>query len=335
MSATTGRPPLRHYATYFDRHYLVKGLALYRSLERHSGPFILWTVCFDDETHAILRSLELPHARLIRQAELDAWDRELAATATDGRSRVEYYFTTTPCLLRLVLERAPDSGLVTYLEADLFFYSSPEALFDELGERSVMVVAHRFHADYAWLTSVAGIYNVGALVFRDDDTGRACLDRWRAQCLTWCHRRAEEGKYADQRYLDEWPSRYAGRVAVARRPGIGVAHWNLRNYAVAAPAPHARPAVDGDPVVFYHWSGLAMLSGHLFVDVWRHFPLDRDQFAAVYAPYLRALRQAADEVRAVAPRFSARLGGATLKSLISGIGRGRLILAAERWTLYR
>jgi hypothetical protein len=66
-----------HYATYFDRHYLTRGLALYRSLCDHGPPFQLWTLCLDEDTQHTLQDLHLEHLRLVSIVELERADPAL------------------------------------------------------------------------------------------------------------------------------------------------------------------------------------------------------------------------------------------------------------------
>jgi hypothetical protein len=73
-----------HYATYFDRHYLTRGLALYRSLARHSPPFRLWVLCLDDDTRRTLSRLRPDNMSLIPLADLERSD---PALLTARRSR--------------------------------------------------------------------------------------------------------------------------------------------------------------------------------------------------------------------------------------------------------
>src|SRR5439155_18303575 len=110
-----------HYATYFDRHYLTRGLALYRSLVRHSPPFVLWVLCLDDETHRALSGLRLDHVGLVPPAEVERTDPALAAAKRD-RKPVEYYWTCGPSFLLHLFRRQPEIDLLTYLDADLFFF---------------------------------------------------------------------------------------------------------------------------------------------------------------------------------------------------------------------
>ena len=66
-----------------------------------------------------------------------------------------------------------------------------------------------------------GKFNVGILGFRNDAEGLRCLRAWRAQCNAWCHDRIEDGKFADQKYLDTWPEAFRTLV-VSEHPESAV-----------------------------------------------------------------------------------------------------------------
>ena len=75
---------MRHFCTYFDRHYLVRGLALYRSLKEHAGPFTLWVLCFDEWSYDVLTKLAEPDLRPIALADFERDDPELLAVSRPG-----------------------------------------------------------------------------------------------------------------------------------------------------------------------------------------------------------------------------------------------------------
>jgi hypothetical protein len=57
------------------------------------------------------------------------------------------------------------------MDADLFFFNSPIALYDEIGAHSITIIEHRFPP---YLRN-SGIYNVGWLLFKRDEHALACL----------------------------------------------------------------------------------------------------------------------------------------------------------------
>src|SRR5689334_7153915 len=105
---------MRHFCTYFDKHYLSRGLALYHSIRAHHPDFRLYVCCMDDAARDYLVKAALPGMIVVGLAELEAHDPEFARTKTT-RSRVEYYFTSTACWLRYVFQRFADVDLLAYV----------------------------------------------------------------------------------------------------------------------------------------------------------------------------------------------------------------------------
>lgn len=242
---------VRHFCTYFDRNYASFGLALHASLRRHCPAFKLWVLCLDDETYSLVSKLNLPDVAPIRLGDLEAAEPDLVRVKAE-RSRVEYIFTCTPFLPLHVLRLDESVKLVTYLDADLWFTASPELLFDEIGDRSVGIVPHRFSPDLVHLEE-NGRFNVGWLTFRRDEAGLACLRWWRDRCVEWCFLRHEPGRYADQKYLDTWPQQFPG-VCVIEQRGANLGLWNIRGQALTVT--DGQVAVEGHPLVFFHFHGL-------------------------------------------------------------------------------
>ncbi len=284
-----------NFCTYFDQNYLVRGLTLYHSLKAQTDSFVLWTLCLDDFTYRLLKKLNLPHLRPVALAELEVSDPALFQ-AKASRSRVEYYFTCSPVWPLYLLNHFPEIDLITYLDADLYFYSDPAPIFEELGQNSILIIAHRFPAQLRYMES-HGIYNVGLVSFRNDRAGRQALEWWRERCLEWCFDRAEDGKYGDQKYLDDWPSRFQAVVALQYK-GANLAPWNWLNYKISVVDDAA--VIDGQPLIFYHFHNLKLFNDWLFdPGVIDYGPMPLTLRRWLYQPYLLALKQTAAEIKAL------------------------------------
>jgi hypothetical protein len=274
------------YCTYFDKNYLSRGLALYHSLQRHSPKFRLFVLCLDDETHQILTRQAYPHVTVVARAELEKHDPELLATRPQ-RSRVEYYFTTTPCWLRFIFDRFPEVQRLTYVDADLYFFASPAPLFEEMADASIAIVEHRFLP--RWREHEAnGRFNVGWLSFRRDEQGLGCVDWWRERCIEWCFDRVEGERYADQKYLDQWP-RLFPRLRVMQHKGVNVAPWNLGNWPVLNTP--GGITVGDQPLICFHFHQLKQVLGPVYstgLAAWK-VPLDGNLRRILFRPYVREL----------------------------------------------
>jgi hypothetical protein len=275
-----------YFCTYFDQHYLDKGLALYHSLTAHCSPFRLWILCMDEITYKILTEMQLPQVQLIPISDFEK-DDNLLLKAKQNRSLVEYYFTCTPSLPLYVMDHVPEVDIITYLDSDLYFFSSIEPVYQELGNGSVLIIGHRFPPSLKD-KEIYGIFNVGLLSFRRDDNGIACLHWWRNRCLEWCYTRVENGRFADQKYLDDWPDRFSG-VVILQHKGAGLAAWNIANYFYSWK--NMQFIIDDQPMIVYHFHGLKRINQWIYdtnvISYKTRLPKIVKQ--GLYIPYLKEL----------------------------------------------
>lgn len=288
---------IHNFCTLFDSNYLPRALVMYRSLEDTGENFKLYAVCFDDLSYQILLKLNLPHMVAI---PLDAFESPQLRVVKGQRTAGEYCWTCTPHVIRYVLDiyRLPE---VTYLDADLCFYAMPSLLFAEFQESgaSVLITEHRYTPRYDQsLTS--GIYCVQFMTFKSDERGMRVLQWWQDRCLEWCFARSEDGKFGDQKYLDDWTQRFTG-IHVLQHIGGGVAPWNVQQYLFRRNA-SGNIEVNGVPLVFFHFHGYKYYSNGMH-DL-GNYQLNRTVIDLIYRPYVKELTKAYAEILIVSPDFN-------------------------------
>lgn len=213
-----------NFCTLFDSNYLSRGIALYKSLEKHCENFHLFIFAFDGRTYSILQKLNLQKATII---PLSDFEDEQLLKVKPTRSIAEYCWTSTSSTILYVLENFKVDNC-TYVDADVYFYASPKPIFDELGNDSILITEHRYSPKYNKELK-AGKYCVQFVTFKKDENGLKALRWWRERCLEWCYARYEDGKFGDQLYLDDWTERFQG-VHVMQHLGGGLAAWNIQQY---------------------------------------------------------------------------------------------------------
>ena len=287
-------PTQYNFCTYFDYNYLTRGLVLYHSLALYCQyPFTLWILCFDSETYQTLDNLHLSGVSLIALEQFEAGDLELRR-AKAGRSLVEYFWTCTPSLPLFILNNHPEVQLITYLDADLCFYADPMPIYDEMGDGSILIIDHRYPSELTYLAAAAGVYNVGLLAFRRDERGLACLHWWRDRCMEWCFTHFEDGKFGDQKYLDDWPQRFAG-VVILMQKDAGLAPWNAIQYIIDWK--DGRFTVDDAPLIFYHFHSFKSIARNIVQPTEHCYRLSPLLIEHLYFPYARALQEKERELR--------------------------------------
>lgn len=272
----------RHFATLFDRRYAEKGLALHTSLLRHSSePFTLHILALDQITWKILYDMNLENVDLMYMEHFEYMMHMEPVKAS--RSWQEYCWTCASSFMEMLMPWLDAEG-VTYLDADLFFFSDPKVVHNEIGEKSIGITPHRFPP--AKLHMVRnGKFNVGWVSAKNTKAGRDCISKWAAQCREWCFNRNEGDRFGDQRYLDTWESDYTGEVCAISNIGVNLAPWNISQYSVSQ-----GPRVDGAPVVCYHL--------HEFQNPHQltNYTLRDEDRRHIYAPYVEAWQEASRRI---------------------------------------
>ena len=217
--------------------------------------------------------------------------------------------------------------IITYLDADLFFFSDPTPIYREISDHSIAIIAHRFPPTLCGLEQ-HGIYNVGWVSFRRDELAFTCLNWWRDRCIEWCYDRCENGRFADQKYLDNWPTLFQGVIFLCHK-GANVAPWNLSNHKIRQDGRHVW--VDDQPLVFFHFHGFKQIRRWIYDPNLASFKvrLSKGLRRGIYLPYVRTLLQVTRLLSH--PLQSNSIGSSPRGQLVQALGDGPLFRRVVTW----
>ena len=272
---------MEHFVTLFDNFFLPQGLALQMSMHRHIKEYTLWILCVDNEVHQVLSKLNLSNVRLLKLSNLETPE---LLQVKPRRTKAEYCWTLTPFSPRFVFEADPTVNRVTYLDADLWFRKTPQPIFDELenSKKKVLITDHAYSPDNDQ-SQTAGQYCVQFMTFTRHG-GDVVLKWWEDRCIEWCYARFEDGKFGDQKYLDDWPERFGSIVHVLLDKEKALAPWNAQRF------PYSN-------AIFFHFHGLRIINENkLNIGVYK---IPKILFDNIYIPYIKDLNLASKNLKAV------------------------------------
>lgn len=281
---------MEHYVTLFDSLFLPQGLALHRSMERHAGAYELWILCMDDSVYETLAEIELPNVRLLKLSCLET--PELSAVKPT-RSKGEYCWTLTPFSPRFVFEADATIERVTYLDADMWFRKSPEPIFCEFeaSGKAVLITDHAYAPEHDQ-SATSGQFCVQFMTFTRGSS-EVVRKWWEDRCLEWCYGRHEDGKFGDQKYLDDWPMRFPDLVHVLTEKELMLAPWNATRF------PH------GNSIVWhFHSLRITSNSGDPFSVHLGDYRLPRCVQEVVYIPYISDLQNSSVKLEEIGFKYS-------------------------------
>ena len=270
---------MEHYVTLFDRLFLPQGLALQLSMERHAGEYLLWILCVDDETYEVLTKLSLPNVRLLQLSSLET---EELKKVKPTRSKGEYCWTLTPFAPRFVFESDNSVYRVTYIDADMWFRKNPGSIFQEFNAsgKYVLITDHAYAPEYD-SSATSGQYCVQFMTFIRNE-GEVVRKWWEEKCLDWCYAHFEDGKFGDQKYLDDWSERFNEYVHVLSNKELILAPWNATRY------PYGNACV-------WHFHSLRLIPKHNALSIFfGNYYLSKIIRHNIYAPYIQDLHKSID-----------------------------------------
>jgi hypothetical protein len=283
---------MHHFCTLFDINYLSRGLAMMRSLQAHLPDSHIHVLCMDTKTQDFFTALQLDYVSPIALPTLEAEEPRLEA-CKQARNTAEYCWTLSSVFTRYLMATVPKIDRLTYLDADLLFFSSPQVLFDEMGNRDIAIIEHRYAPHLQHLMQFGRFY-VQWVSFRRSETGMACLHEWAEQCLDWCFAYAEPDRYGDQKYLDTWPTQYGDKLTIIQTLGAGVAPWNFTQYKFTQDAQGIQ--VNQQALVFYHFHQFKKMRFGLFSHCSHFYTQGRPTPTTIYRAYEVALNAAHGDV---------------------------------------
>lgn len=279
----------RFFCTYFDWNYRQKGLALQESLERHCPDYHLWILALDKPTGTLLNRLKLPNVSVIA---MSSFETPALRAVKSLRSASEYYWTCTASWIRFVLRTSP-ADCVAHIDADCYFFSAPEPVFQEIGGHSLAITPHDFpHRLRSFISN--GVYNVGMVYIKKDEAGLACMKEWEALCLNWCYLRHDPRYpdwFCDQKYWDKLVPKY--NVHAIQHKGANRAPWNMEKYTYSVRGNQV--FVAGQPLIWWHYHRYEG-EHKLYPETYISTSL---QLEHVYKPYTEALRRADERIGSV------------------------------------
>jgi len=283
-----------NFCTLFDSNYLSRGLALFESLKKTTTDFHLYVVAFDEECYDYLRKL---NTKELTPVSLADFEDEKLKNVKPGRTTAEYCWTCTPSIILYCIQNFQLPSC-TYVDADMIFYENPQILFDELNGKSILISEHRYTRDYD-VSATHGIYCVQFMYFKNDQAGLHALTWWRDRCIEWCYAYLEDGKFGDQKYLDDWQERFPG-VHVMQNQGGGLAPWNAQQYFIDDENGRIfltnKQQGTRSPLIFYHFHGLKFYTDEKVACCDSLYELDKDVKSIIYFPYIRLLLNLGDQI---------------------------------------
>ena len=218
---------------------------MYRSISTLESNFHLHALCIDKKSHDLLLSLNLPNVTPYDAHQIEEESEELQAFKNNseksrrwawagaipyGDDYANYCWALTPFFCHYLLKNKNIDSLL-YVDADIYFYSDINLIFEEISDKSIGIVTHRTEHHLTDETE-AGKYNVGIVYFKNDETGFECATFWKDLLLNPHNPYSDHyGTCGDQKYLELFEIKFdPSKICVIDSLAGHGAPWSFESY---------------------------------------------------------------------------------------------------------
>lgn len=276
------------FFTFFSKDYLPKAELLHKSLLQNEAQ-LRFSCCYLDEQSAEFAKEVSNNSHFSFPEVLE--DNAPLESVSRERKGASAIFSAVPSMIKKALSQLNKDDLMIYLDADTFAFSDFRPIGKAMEGYSVGLFPHDFIRPFHLLLERYGKFNAGAIVVRNNESGRRFLDEWERLCIAWCEDRVFGRNYSNQAYLTHlWRDR-PEQIAILRGIGGNVAPWNAGLYNTKL---RGRELFHrGSRIVFFHFHGIDFSSRYWTVGHLRYMRvLGRKEIDAIYGPYVRDLEVA-------------------------------------------
>jgi glycosyltransferase involved in cell wall biosynthesis len=241
--------------TVVSQNYMAFARTVMQSVREQHPEFSLF-ICLVDEGD----DLEIPEQddfKIVRIRDMDL------PNFLDMRLRYDVMELNTavkPFFIEWVYNKT-DVDKVIYFDPDLFLYKPIKHILDSLDSGSSVVLTPHVNrpiqpdgfspSDHDIMQS--GVFNLGFIATRRTDETHRFIRWWAKQLETASISDVRNNLFTDQRWCDFAPC-FLKDLKVLHHEGHNVAYWNLDQRVVKRDE-NGHVMVNGDPLIFFHFSG--------------------------------------------------------------------------------
>ena len=249
--------------TSVNRAYLSRALTLARSVHEH-----------DPDVHFVLLLVEPELSQDFEPEKVfkeflneDAFNEILTLKQlnTSDIANFENYSVIEMCtavkgIASQFLLNREESKIVTYLDPDLYFFTSLEEIRREHQNSDVLLTPHLIHNptdnsvihnDEVAGSMKHGIFNLGFVSFKSSTRGKMIASWWADRLAISSSSDYQRGLFTDQKWWD-LSLIYFPDIGVLKNDGFNMAPWNLSERILVSLEPPT--LMSGDLLVFFHFS---------------------------------------------------------------------------------